>query len=191
MSGSVADVPRRELALHLDASWVVPAGKKTQIAIFGGPSYFQVRQGLVTDVTTSSVYPYDTATFVGATTAQLSQSHLGFNAGVDITARVSKAVGVGAIVRYSRASLQFPVSAGQEVADTGGRIAGRRRRALCFLAQSSSSSSFAPCPATIQKLFRRADDSSCYDFWCDSVRRQHATPLPRAASDGPSFDSSL
>lgn len=115
VSGSVADVPRREVALHLNASWVVPAGKKTQIAIFGGPSYFQVRQGLVTDVTTSSVYPYDTATFVSATTVQLSQSHLGFNTGVDITARVSKAVGVGPIVRYSRASLHFPVSAGQEV----------------------------------------------------------------------------
>jgi hypothetical protein len=114
VSGSVADVPRREVALHLNASWVVPAGK-TRIAIFGGPSYFQVRQGLVTDVTTSSVYPYDTATFVSATTVHLSQSHLGFNTGVDFTARVSKAVGVGAIVRYSRASLQFPVNAGQEV----------------------------------------------------------------------------
>lgn len=115
VSGDVADVPRREVALHLNASWVVPANRKTQVAIFGGPSYFRVTQGFVTDVSTSSAYPFDTATFVGTTTVQLSQSQLGFNGGLDITARASKFVGVGAIVRYSRASLRFPLPAGQEV----------------------------------------------------------------------------
>ena len=40
VTGTVADVPRQEFALHMDAAWVVPAGRKTQIAIFGGPSYF-------------------------------------------------------------------------------------------------------------------------------------------------------
>jgi hypothetical protein len=122
MSGAVADVPRREVALHLNASWVVPAGRKTQIAIFGGPSIFRVTQGLVTDVTTSSAYPYDTATFVSATTVEQSQSQLGFNGGVDITARVAKFFGVGAIVRYSRASLQFPLSSGQETSIRAGGL---------------------------------------------------------------------
>jgi len=122
VSGAVADVPRREVALHLHASWVVPAGRKTQIAIFGGPSVFRVTQGFVTDVSTSSVYPYDTATFVSATTVQLSQTQLGFNGGVDITERVSKSVGVGAIVRYSRASVPFPVASGQEVSIRAGGL---------------------------------------------------------------------
>ena len=59
-------------------------GRRAQIAIFGGPSFFQVEQDLVTDVSASSAYPYDTATFVGATTAEVSQSQVGFNAGVDV-----------------------------------------------------------------------------------------------------------
>lgn len=122
VAGAVADIPRRELAVHLNASWVVPAGPKAQIAIFAGPSYFQVRQGFVTDVTTSSTYPYDTATFVSATTAQDSQSHLGFNTGLDIGARASRYVGVGAIVRYSRASLQFPVGSSQEATVRAGGL---------------------------------------------------------------------
>ena len=122
VAGTVAHIPRREFAVHMNASWVVPAGRRAQIAIFGGPSYFQVRQGLVTDVATSSDYPYDTATFVGATTVQTSQSQLGFNGGLDVSARASKYVGVGAIVRYSRASLQFPVASSQDVTVRAGGL---------------------------------------------------------------------
>jgi hypothetical protein len=115
VTGTVADVRRQEIALHMDAAWVVPAGLKTRIAIFGGPSLYQVNQELVTDVTASSVYPYDTATFVSGITVDESKSQLGFNTGVDITFRPSKYVGVGGIVRYSRASLQFPVASGPEL----------------------------------------------------------------------------
>ena len=122
VTGEVSGVPREAVALHLNASWVVPAGRKAQVAIFGGPSYFHVRQGLVTDVSTSSVYPYDTATFVAATTVNTSESRLGFNAGLDITARVWKYVGVGALVRYSRASLEFPANSGQEVTVRAGGL---------------------------------------------------------------------
>jgi hypothetical protein len=115
VAGDVAGLPRRELALHVNASWVVPAGRRAQVAVFGGPSYFRVRQALVTDVGTSSTYPYDTATFVDATTVATSKSRVGFHGGLDITARVWRHVGVGAIVRYSRATLQFPAGSDEEV----------------------------------------------------------------------------
>jgi hypothetical protein len=115
VTGAVGDLDRREIALHVDASGIVPLGRKAQIAVFGGPSYFRVTQDLVTGVNTSSTYPFDTATFVDATTIERSQSRIGYNAGLDVTAGISKHVGVGGIVRYSRASLQFPVVPGQEV----------------------------------------------------------------------------
>jgi hypothetical protein len=122
VTGAVADVPRRELGLHVDASWVVPVGGRTQIAIFGGPSYFRVTEGFVTDVTTTSAYPYDTATFVNATTVQLSQSRLGFNGGLDVSVRPWKHVGVGGIARYSRASLLFTPTSGQDVSVRAGGL---------------------------------------------------------------------
>ena len=122
VAGAVADIPRRELAVHMNASWFVPVGSRTQVAISGGPSYFQVRQGFVTDLTTASAYPYDTATFVSATTAQPTRSRLGFNTGLDISARASRHVGVGAIVRYSRASLQFPVDSSPDATVRAGGL---------------------------------------------------------------------
>jgi len=121
VTGTVADVERQEFALHTDVSWVAPVGRKAQVAIFGGPSFFQVKQRLVTDVNASSVYPFDTATFVSGITADVSRWRVGFNVGVDVTWMASKYTGVGAIVRYSRASVPLPVSGGEEVTiDAGG-----------------------------------------------------------------------
>jgi hypothetical protein len=68
------------------------------------------------------VYPYDTATFVSGTTTEQSKTQLGFNAGVDVTFGLSKHVGVGGIVRYSRASLEFPMASGPEVAARAGGL---------------------------------------------------------------------
>ena len=103
MTGTAADVPRRELAVHTDVSWVVPVGRRAQVAIFGGPSFFQVRQRLVTDVTVSSTYPFDTATFVSATTADASRSQVGFNVGVDVTRLIrSTSVSVESFVTAAR-----------------------------------------------------------------------------------------
>jgi hypothetical protein len=76
----------------------------------------------VTDVSASSTYPFDVATFAGATTTDVSKSQVGFNVGTDVTTPLSKYFGVGAIVRYSRASLQLPVSAGQEVTIQAGGL---------------------------------------------------------------------
>jgi hypothetical protein len=120
--GAVANVPREELAIHMNAAWILPAGRKTQITISGGPTYFHVTQGLVIDVTTSSVYPYDTATFLGATVSKTSQWQLGANAGLDVSVRLSTHVGVGGLVRYSRASAQFPMAMGDAVTVEAGGL---------------------------------------------------------------------
>ncbi len=115
VSGTAADLLRQELAIHLDPSFVVPLGRTAQLALFGGPSYFRVKAGLVTAVTANEAYPYDTATFADATTVEGSRSHVGYNAGVDLMVVVSKYVGVGAIGRYSRSMVPFPTDAGDEV----------------------------------------------------------------------------
>jgi hypothetical protein len=115
VNGVTSGLPRRELALHLDPALLIPMGRAADLAIFGGPSYFRVTQGLVTSVTSTDVYPYDTATFVGATAEASTRSHPGFNAGFDVTVGFSKHVGVGALARYSRASLGFTSSDGGDI----------------------------------------------------------------------------
>lgn len=116
VTGAAPDLTREELALHLDATWVFRLGRATSATVFGGPSYFRVTQGLVTDIRVTEEYPFDTAVFQSVTTADSEQSKWGFNAGFDVTQRVAGSVGVGVIGRYSRATFTFPI-AGDETAD--------------------------------------------------------------------------
>ena len=121
VSGVVTGLRREEFALHLNAAWTVAVSRSTHIAVFGGPTYFQLTQGLVTDVAVTEEYPYDTASFLSAATTEETAKRWGYNAGVDVAQGVWKYVGVGFIARYSRASLTFPIASEQEIdVDAGG-----------------------------------------------------------------------
>ena len=51
---------------------------KIQAMVFGGPSFFSVKQGIVNDFEITETYPYDTATFSrGVTTARLTSRRSG------------------------------------------------------------------------------------------------------------------
>lgn len=112
VEGVAAGLKRREIAFHLDPAVLLPIGDRLQLAVFGGPSYFRVRQGLVTEVTVTDVYPYDTATFASATSTDATKSHVGYNAGFDLAVDISRTVGVGVLARYSRATLTFDAPEG-------------------------------------------------------------------------------
>jgi len=110
-----ADVKRREVGVHINAGWSVPATGPTRLTVFGGPSYFKVTHELVTEVVAGEEYPFDTASFVSATKTEATLSRWGFNAGVDVSQRLSKYFGVGMLVRYSRATFTFPLVGTEEV----------------------------------------------------------------------------
>lgn len=109
VTGVASDLAREELAVHLDAAWTVQASPSMQVAVFAGPSFFRVTQGLVTDVTVTDIFPFDEPVFATATTSEATQSKWGFNVGFDVTQRLSRYVGVGVMGRYSRALFKFPV----------------------------------------------------------------------------------
>jgi hypothetical protein len=116
---------RREVAGHIQAVYLVP-GPRLDVMIFGGPSLFSVRQTLVTDVVYSESFPFDTATFSSAQTAtSTSKTAIGFNAGVDVTWKFSRNVGVGGMARFARAqaTLNATNNAAMKV-DAGGLLAG-------------------------------------------------------------------
>lgn len=105
----VGSLRRNELAAHVQAVYVLATGRKWDIAIAGGPSFFSTEQDVVSDVTYAETYPYDTATFVAASTSRVSKKAVGFNASADVTVHVAPHVGLGVLVRFSRASLEFAV----------------------------------------------------------------------------------
>jgi hypothetical protein len=125
IAGSAASLTRTETAVHLQVRWLAPIPGAVELSVFGGPTYVSVTQGLVTAVEFSQTYPFDVATFTAAASGTQSESAVGYNVGVDVGFFFSRYVGIGALVRFSRASLDLvsedngPISV-----DTGGLHAG-------------------------------------------------------------------
>jgi len=124
VSGDVGGLTREELAVHVRASYLLVPGGKVQVVAFGGPSFFKVTQDVVADFSYSETYPYDTATFTAGQAITAKESAVGFNAGVDIGYFFTERFGVGGLVQFSGATLDFDTTGGADDVKTGGLQAG-------------------------------------------------------------------
>jgi hypothetical protein len=125
VAGRASGINRQELGIHFDAAWSVPAHSRFQATVFAGPSFFRVKRGLVTGVTVDEAPPFVTATFASATVVESTRQHIGANAGVEASVRLWKALGIGGLVRYSRARVPFTPAAGTDLTiEAGGVQAG-------------------------------------------------------------------
>jgi hypothetical protein len=106
VQGSINNVAHSERNVHVDLMYALPV-RVVDIKVMGGPTFFNLKQDFVSGVMVNETYPFDTATFASATTKRLSEAAVGFNAGVDISHLLTTQVGVGALIRYSRADVQF------------------------------------------------------------------------------------
>lgn len=120
LTGTANDLSRSEVAAHIQAAYLIRAGDKVTVVLAGGPSFFSLTQDVVTDVAYGDVYPFDTVTFTSATTTSLSRTAVGFNVSGDLTFKLSRHLGVGAVVRFARASADLPASPNAVHTDLGG-----------------------------------------------------------------------
>jgi len=112
---------RTETAVHIQAQWFVPINDQIEVGVFGGPSFFSVEQGFVRGVAFTDAFPFESATFVSAPTALQSESAVGFNAGADVMVFLTPNMGIGGLVRFSRASVDFAAGdGGTQSLDAGG-----------------------------------------------------------------------
>jgi len=111
---------REETAAHLQFGYIIPAGPKVSAIVFGGPSFFTVKQSVVTAVRYTDAYPYDEATFSGATVANEEEKKTGFNVGVDVAYYFTKNIGAGGIVRFASTKVDFSLGK----VDAGGAMVG-------------------------------------------------------------------
>ena len=109
-----------ETAAHLQIAYIVPVGRKMTVVAFGGPSFFTVKQSVVTAVQFRDEYPYDEATFTGATVVTEEEQKTGFNVGADVAYYFTRNVGVGGIIRFSSATATFSLGD----VDAGGALVG-------------------------------------------------------------------
>jgi len=111
---------REETAVHLQVAFIVPVNKQLRVVVFGGPSFFTVKQSVVTGIDYDEAYPFDEATFSGADVSVEEESKTGFNVGADVGYFFTKNVGVGGIIRFSQTKVTFSLG---EV-DAGGAMVG-------------------------------------------------------------------
>ena len=103
---------REELAVHIQARALFTPKRTIQVMVFGGPSFFSVKQGIVNDFEVTEAYPYDTATFSRGVTSTADESKIGFNVGADVGYFFSRQVGVGGSVQWAGTSMEVPASGG-------------------------------------------------------------------------------
>jgi len=125
ISGTSSSLEHDEIVGYIDAAYVLTVSR-LDLAVSAGPAFFTVNQDLVSNVTFTDVPPYNSVGFTGSAVTRAGATALGFNAGIDVGIKLSKYVGIGGILRYSKASVTFPLensTAGVHT-DVGGAQAG-------------------------------------------------------------------
>jgi len=107
VASDVVGLRRQELAVHAQARSTMPVGKRLEVTVFGGPSFFTVKQDAVTDFTYTERYPYDEATFTGTTTSVEKGSKIGVNGGADIAFFFTPQIGIGFTTLLSKATVSI------------------------------------------------------------------------------------
>jgi hypothetical protein len=95
----------QNLAVHMHAMWLLPISKSFQMAVFGGPTYFQIKQQSISEAKIQDDYPFETVGLAEGSAALEQSTRWGLNAGLDASHFFSQYVGVGGMVRYSRSNL--------------------------------------------------------------------------------------
>jgi outer membrane scaffolding protein for murein synthesis (MipA/OmpV family) len=122
VTGTEDGIQHAENGVHLQVQYLVPASDSVRVIVGAGPSWLSVEHEIVTDVTVTESYPYDTAAFGGAVTKATKASATGFNAGVDVTWMFARSVGVGGLVRYTRADVDLEPAPGRTLTMKAGGV---------------------------------------------------------------------
>ena len=115
-----------ERATHVYAAWVVPILDKLDIAIFGGPSFFNLKQGIVTGVEINDVGgpPWAQVAVGGVTSGEFKKNGIGLHVGGDVSYMVTPNFGLGGFVRFAQGSVDVPSSDNEQPLNVGGVQAG-------------------------------------------------------------------
>lgn len=110
VEGDISGLDREELAVHVQARATFLPSPRIQAVVFGGPSFFTVKQGIVNDFEITETYPFDTATFSRGISTTVDESKIGFNVGADVGYFFTRQVGVGGSVQFSQTTIDVPAS---------------------------------------------------------------------------------
>lgn len=120
----VSELERTERAIHLTVGYMVPVNDRFNVHVTIGPSFFRVKQQVVSDVTFQEQgFPFTSVTSTPVVTER-SDSTAGFNIGVDAAYKVWEnpviKLGAGMFLRYAGASGKIQILDNVVDSDVGG-----------------------------------------------------------------------
>lgn len=117
-STTVSDIEHKEDAVHLHFYWQKRVTEKIKVLFMLGPSFFNVKQQIVT-VGPSDIVdqpPYTSVSISSVTVTEAKDSPVGVNVGIDGTYDIRRVgpvgVGVGLFGCYAAATIKFPAVEG-------------------------------------------------------------------------------
>ena len=123
LTATAEDLVHEEGALHLQAVYFIPFLDKVDIALAAGPTFFSVRQQFVRDVSFDETPPdFNTVTPAGLDVVSLEENSVGFNVSADVSYAFTSNIGAGALLRYTRGSVDFSLGEGQSAEINAGNV---------------------------------------------------------------------
>ena len=120
---TVGGLERSERAIHLQFGYMVIVSNRITAHLMLGPSFFKVRQNVVSDVTFTE-NPGFTSVNATAVTAERVDTPVGFNLGVDLAYQIAEVnrikLGAGLLLRYAAATADILLLDDTVESDLGG-----------------------------------------------------------------------
>jgi len=121
VAGDFSGHHERETAVHFDLALTGATGR-LEWAAFAGPSLLGLEADLVSAVSYTQAYPYDTVTVTGTPFAMARGHGIGVNAGVGLDGRIAAHFALAAQARWTRAIVSLSPATGDQVRVTGGGV---------------------------------------------------------------------
>lgn len=105
-----SQLERTDRSLDILATFTAPTPDAIRVRVFGGPTYFRVRQNMVSLIRYTQVFNLLGANVVDITTfddEDVEGSAWGFNVGADVAYFFSRHVGVGGVVRFNQGTVDI------------------------------------------------------------------------------------
>jgi hypothetical protein len=107
-SATVDGLEHSQSQVHLSVYWLQPVTDKIDVSVYAGPTFFKVKQDLITGFTVAP----GTANIAAATTTTVDESSTGLHAGLDVRYLILKNAGVGAFLRFTSGRVDSPAVEG-------------------------------------------------------------------------------
>jgi hypothetical protein len=118
----VKAVDRTETSAHIHVAGTVPVGERATVSVYGGPSYFAVIQGVISDL---DIPLLGSGPITRLDAREVHANWWGFNAGADVAFFLTPRIGVGLGVRVTGATVRVENLLLGAAAAERGRVASR------------------------------------------------------------------